>query len=357
MKIYVYAICKNESAYVDRFMDSTTDADGVYVLDTGSTDDSVEKLIGRGAVVCRKSVKPWRFDVARNMSLELVPDDADLCIALDLDEVLEKEWRSKLENNYVPKCKQVKYRYIWSHDVSGRDGHVFWADKIHVRKGFVWVNAVHEVLKYCGDDYSYQYVDFRIDHYPDEKKSRAGYLPLLELSVKEDPNNDRNMHYLAREYMFYGRYAEAIDVFCRHLEMPTARWSDERSASMRFAGLCFFRMGDVMNAKKWYFKAIAEAPYLREPYVYLAELYFGQSEFVGALFMCERALEIKERSLSYINEPLVYGELPYDLASLSCFYLGLYDKAEYYVDKAIEINPQDERLLKNKRLIADKKTN
>ena len=36
MKIYVYAICKDEKAFADRWMDSMSEADGVYVLDTGS---------------------------------------------------------------------------------------------------------------------------------------------------------------------------------------------------------------------------------------------------------------------------------------------------------------------------------
>ena len=51
MKIVVYAICKNESGFVDRWMDSMQEADRVIVLDTGSTDDTVQKLRSRGARV------------------------------------------------------------------------------------------------------------------------------------------------------------------------------------------------------------------------------------------------------------------------------------------------------------------
>ncbi len=36
MKIVVYAIAKNESSFVDRWMDSMSEADQVVVLDTGS---------------------------------------------------------------------------------------------------------------------------------------------------------------------------------------------------------------------------------------------------------------------------------------------------------------------------------
>ena len=51
MKVYVYAICKNEEKFVDRWVDSMAEADGIYVLDTGSTDDTAEKLRQRGVQV------------------------------------------------------------------------------------------------------------------------------------------------------------------------------------------------------------------------------------------------------------------------------------------------------------------
>lgn len=37
MKVWVYAIAKDERAHVERFMASCAGADGVYILDTGST--------------------------------------------------------------------------------------------------------------------------------------------------------------------------------------------------------------------------------------------------------------------------------------------------------------------------------
>ena len=87
MRIAVYAICKNESQFVDRWMDSMSEADQVVVLDTGSTDDTVERLKKRGAQVTVELISPWRFDVARNRSLDLVSEDTDICVCTDLDEV------------------------------------------------------------------------------------------------------------------------------------------------------------------------------------------------------------------------------------------------------------------------------
>jgi glycosyltransferase involved in cell wall biosynthesis len=72
-KICVYAICKNEEQFVDRWMDSMSEADLVVVTDTGSTDTTVEKLKARGAIVYTEEISPWRFDKARNCSLDHVP--------------------------------------------------------------------------------------------------------------------------------------------------------------------------------------------------------------------------------------------------------------------------------------------
>ena len=43
-KICIYAICKNEEKYVDKWYNSIKDADKIFVLDTGSSDNTIEKL-------------------------------------------------------------------------------------------------------------------------------------------------------------------------------------------------------------------------------------------------------------------------------------------------------------------------
>ena len=97
MKIVVYGICKNEAGFVERWVRSMSEADEIVVLDTGSQDDTVEKLRENGVKVTSEEIKPWRFDRARNRSLELVPEDADICVCTDLDEVFEPGWRAALE--------------------------------------------------------------------------------------------------------------------------------------------------------------------------------------------------------------------------------------------------------------------
>ena len=70
MKICVYAISKNESKFVDRWYESMKEADEIYVLDTGSTDDTVEKLKKHNIKVTTKIIHPSRFDKQKNQSLK-----------------------------------------------------------------------------------------------------------------------------------------------------------------------------------------------------------------------------------------------------------------------------------------------
>ena len=57
-KVCVYAICKNEENFIKRWYDSVKEADDIYVLDTGSTDNSVKLLKERGVHVIAKKITP-----------------------------------------------------------------------------------------------------------------------------------------------------------------------------------------------------------------------------------------------------------------------------------------------------------
>ena len=73
MKIAVYTIALNEAANAQRWADSAADADYRIVADTGSSDDTVERLTRAGVTVHRIAIRPWRFDDARNAAMALHP--------------------------------------------------------------------------------------------------------------------------------------------------------------------------------------------------------------------------------------------------------------------------------------------
>ena len=355
-KISVYAISKNEEQFVDRWVDSMQEADDIYVLDTGSSDHTVERLKKRVVHVTSQVITPWRFDVARNASLDLVPEDTDICVCTDIDEVFEPGWREKLESLWDESLTRLQYNYNWSLDEHGKPIVNFYIEKIHRRFGFIWTHPVHEILTYqLGEEKKLVTDEITLNHYPDRNKSRGSYLPLLELSVQEDPEDDRNMHYLGREYMYYEKWNECIDTLIKHLNLKRATWKDERCASMRFIARSYRHLKRYDEAKMWLEKAIQEAPYLRDPYMEMALLYYELDDYQEVVTYVTKALQILNHPKSYINEPFSYNETPYDLLAVSYFYLGDYDRSYQNAMIAVSMNPEDERLKNNLKLIEQAK--
>ena len=172
-------------------------------------------------------------------------------------------------------------------------------------------------------------------------------MPLLELSVKEDPDNDRNMHYLGREYMYYERWNDAIDTLIKHLKMENATWKDERCASMRFIGRCYKNLNRFDEAEMWLRKACMEAYYLRDPWVELALLYYQEKRYESVCKYVNKALKIKDVPKSYMNEVFSNDEVLYDLLSMAYYNLGNFDKAYNYAKKALKIDKHNERIKNN----------
>lgn len=339
-RVAVYTIAKNEEQFVQRWHDSSRQADKLFILDTGSTDNTVAVAESLGITVKTLAIDPWRFDVARNAALEMVPDEFDMCIALDMDEILIEGWRDHIEQAILDKVTRPRYEYTWSWD-GDEPGLVYGGDKIHARHGFTWRHPVHEVLV-CDDVEVQGWCGLKIHHHPDSSKSRGQYFPLLQLAVAEDPEDDRNSHYLAREFFFHGMLNEAATEFRRHLSLARSQWLPERSASMRYLAKC-----EPAMREHWLLRAAAECPDRREAWVDLAQLYYEHSSWAACLSVAERAVGIRDKPLEYLCDPVAWGATPYDLAAVSAYHLGLFDLSLYYGSEAAQMSPHDQRLLTN----------
>lgn len=354
-KVCVYAICKNEEKFVNKWVSSMKEADYIYVLDTGSTDNTVKLLKENGCIVKEEIINPWRFDVARNKSLEMVPEDTSICVCTDLDEVFLPGWRKKLEESWNDNTCKARYTYNWSLSKEDKPLISFYQEKIHKRKGYKWIHPVHEVLNSLENEEIITVDSITLNHYPDLTKSRSSYLKLLELSVKEDKEDDRNMHYLGREYMYYKKWNKAIDTLIKHLNLKKATWKDERCASMRYIARCYTNLKRYDEARMWYDKAIKEGYYLREPYVEKAMLEFSFNNYNEVVNLLENALKITKHEKTYINEVYSYDSTINDLLSISYYYLNNKNKALENINKAILLNSEDERLKTNLKIIENMK--
>lgn len=343
VKIAVYTIALNEEQFVKRWYESAKDADYLLIADTGSVDNTARLAQKLGINVVSINISPWRFDDARNAALALLPKDIDLCVSLDMDEVLTPGWRKPLEDAWSRGVTRPKYKHVWSWKEDGTPGLEFAYDHIHARHGYRWKHPVHETVAAYGIPEVSEFVDgIETHHHPDTTKSRSQYLPLLKMSVQEDPYNDRNAYYYARELFFYGRNEEAAKEFKRHLSLPTATWKPERAASMRYLAKC-----EPASAADWYQKAIAEDPGRREPLVELAMIRYAQKKWEECHKLSLAAIAIQSKPLDYLCEEFAWGSLPYDLAAISAYNLGKFSEALSFGEKAYSIDPTNKRLANN----------
>lgn len=225
----------------------------------------------------------------------------------------------------------------------------FYINKIHDLKNYKWIYPVHEVLSFIGQKENKINLDITLNHLPDKTKTRSYYFDLLKLAVDEEPTNDRNWHYLGREYMYKGLWKEAIDTLLQHLKLSS--WKEERSASMRFISRCYLNLDKKDEARIWLNNSIKETPNLRDPYVELAYLEYNEKNYQESVKLLQKALLIENNPKTYINESFSYNYFIYDILSICEYYLGNYIDAINYVKKAISMEPNNKRLKKNLNLM------
>jgi tetratricopeptide (TPR) repeat protein len=205
------------------------------------------------------------------------------------------------------------------------------------------MNAVHEVnVTQPGYQELQGSCGLQIHHHADNTKSRGSYLPLLLLDVEENPDNDRNVYYCARELMFYGRVEESVEMFKRHLVMPSSIWPPERAFSMRYIA-----KQSPAEREKWLLRGCGEYPWGRELWVDLAQHYYDIGHWEGCYYAAHRALSITNRGDLYLTEAAMWGWLPHDLMAIAAHRTGRHQIALEHGYKALGHAPDDKRLKDN----------
>jgi tetratricopeptide (TPR) repeat protein len=345
VKIACLAISLNEAQFCARWADSCKLADYCIVADTGSTDDTVRHLLADRVTVHKISVKPWRFDVARNAALALVPADADICITLDMDEILMPGWRAAIEAVWRPYVTRLRYNYVWNWNADGTPGIRFRADRCYARAGYIWRHPVHEtVYPQHGTAEVYAESEMTIHHHADDAKPRAQYLPLLELAVHEDPKSDRMVFYLGREYALRGRPSDAVAMLETYLEKFPNAWGEERAAAMRLLSTVDLR--GPGGAEHWLRRACKEYPDIRQNWYELAVHCMNTKQWAAGAGAAHEAMD-RSPSNSYMADGIANTYGPFDVGSICAFYAGVHTFAKEWWSRAAAMAPNDERIKAN----------
>jgi glycosyltransferase involved in cell wall biosynthesis len=295
MKIAVYTIALNEEKHVERWYNSVKDADYILIADTGSTDRTVEIAKSLGINVYNISIKPWRFDVARNTALSLLPDDIDLCVSLDMDETISEGWREVLEKTTGNQITYVFDNYHKQHSMVN--------NKIHSRHGYVWKFIMHEgiVQDRIEPDIEFAY-GLEVYHLPDIEKPRSQYLDLIKAALDETRNITRYYKYYTDALVSLERYEEAEEWYLKMLEVPGFSSYDSAHVYRILANIIPEKFGEYILC------CLGEAPDRREPYYYIAKWYGDNDRWEECLVWCEKALAIKNITVDIFKDNDAWGE-------------------------------------------------
>lgn len=339
MKIAIYAIAKNEGSKVDRWCESNAEADLRIVCDTGSTDDTVERLKAHGVEVHQINVNPWRFDTAKNLALNLVPDDYDIVVSQDLDEALLPGWRQELEKHWQSDARIVNHRY------RNNQNPWQWHSKIHNRKGCHWVGAVHETLEWSIPEKTLWVGEIYLDEKQDTGKDRSGYIQLLHLKIDEGDRDWKTFYFLANEYMARNDIESAIKYRKESFELCNDG-GVSRSYVAKNIATGYQTLGNFEEAIHWFDTAVAESNE-RESWYSYAMMFYNLEDWENCLDRATRCLQVTEQRNGYTFDPRAWSESPYDLAALSSYNCQRYDDALRYGEQALAFKPEDERLQRN----------
>ncbi|MES0137487.1 hypothetical protein NKJ88_21390 [Mesorhizobium sp. M0016] len=345
MKVAVYTIALNEAANAERWANSAVDADYRIVADTGSTDDTVERLTAAGVTVHRIAVRPWRFDDARNAAMALIPHDVDVCCTMDMDRFLELGWRAKLEAVWTRETTALYCQTVYRASVDDPTPLRNWpAKNFHHRWGYRFKRPVHEALVFTGEREvtasSSDIVMFEVQDLT--KPTRSSYLPLMEVAHKEDPADAQICFWLGRDLMWANQKDRAVELLERYLALPTSTWGEERAEAMRYIA----RMRPEQSLS-WLDKARMEAPHRREIWADLAEELHGKADWLNLFWACTNGIERTHRTGSYLDDQNCWGFRLFDLGAIASWHLNAMDRAVEWGQRALELDSVNQRLKNN----------
>lgn len=293
----------------------------VYVLDTGSTDDTVGLLRKHGANVTVRIIDPWRFDHAREAALSLVPNEPEiLCVSIDMDERLEQGWQDKLKAEWKAGCNFGNYRYIgeWQDAERTIPAVESARTRIHARQGFHWERPVHEIpaadatTRILACDTS-----IMVRHYPDGKQ--RNYAPLLTTILEANPNDADARLQRGGEFAQKGEWDNALIDYQAWLRLthgddrPVMRY---RRATTHIAmATCYYYLGQQDRCLREFFTAVSAEPNCREAWVHLANAHATMGQHAMALGCAEKAIAIERPPYHACTDSFCWSDYPHKLAA------------------------------------------
>ena len=207
-------IVKNEEELLPQCLASVRDVvDEIVIVDTGSTDRTVEIAESNGARVYHH---PWENDFSKHRNQSISYATSDWIFIIDADEELSPESRVQLRQAIVEALPEVSYLYLEVHDkdTSGRVTSVMHRPLLfRNHMGFKYKNFIHNELELKGHGDTSNLVLFHYGYHLSPDKMKAKFertTQLLKKKLEAEPDRPEPPFFLCKSYGMEKLNAEAI---------------------------------------------------------------------------------------------------------------------------------------------------
>ena len=384
----VVLIARNESKTLPHAIDSLKEfmarGGDVNVLDTGSTDNTVEIAKSLGCrvkevgdvfrhIITEEEAKAindrfivenempvvqpgeayFDFAAARNAANAMA--DQDMVCTMDCDEIITRIDIDKVDEYIRDGFTQFEYNFVFSHLPDGAELVKFIQSKFYSRVKCNWVGIIHEMVTNLDNNNPSKIKlleehEFKLEHWQNEETNRTGYLRGLAVDCFNNQEKDRNSHYFAREMWWNGRPWSAAKEFKRHIEMN--RWPAEKAESMLFLADINGAMEKPEEQLYWCHRALDTEPTRREPLIKLAQIHARKREWVPANFYATAALELPWNPF-YGTNVRFYTNEPHEILYLAKGWLGDLEGAKKHLLICLDYSRENPAYLRDTQFYFD----
>lgn len=348
-------IVKNEEQVIARCLESIqTAVDEIIIVDTGSVDQTKE--------IAQKYTDKiydfqWidDFSAARNFAYEKAKMDYQMW--LDADDVMpqgEREKLIQLKKTLDSSVDMVAMQYHTHFDEQDKPILTSTRERLTKReKQYRWIDPVHECIPLSGN---VLYSDIAVYHRKPAREEAVSWRNLRIYEKLEQSGKaltPRQLYYFARELKDHAQYAKAIYYFNRFLQ-GKAGWAEDNIAACIGAAACYKVLGEQEAGLDILLKSFTYDSPRAETCCEIGYYYKAKSNFKTALEWFELATKLGEKaSLGFVSH--AYADyIPCLEACVCCCYLGDFDKAKDYNEKAAAIKPNSEAVLHNRAYLREK---
>lgn len=342
---------KDEEEILERCFKSILPVtDNFVVLDTGSTDSSIE--IAKKFTNDIISEPFVNFVDTKNILLDHIEKnyDFDIIIWMDADEYLRKE--------DIPLLKKSIEKLYSS------EGNVLLTDINDLNQNDIitneyarpraWKNnkgirfqgpGVHEYISYNNKDHNEKSIKIQHKHKIKNKNYSSNaelYLKLLHSHEEKNPKDPRCIFYLARTYFDMHNNYEA----CRYYQLYRSNcdeigyiFLDEYWTTWIEEGRAWKREGAYKNARKCFEEAIQCIPERAEAYVELANLeYYEFNDPWKSYDVAVKAIDLKiQDNFLLFTDKFSYPHKVLDILSLACWHTHKFIEGKKYIEKLLSL--------------------